>query len=369
MFKVGAKSKSVSADEGRQPKLILTPEEPMSKSTHSQPRMVFCGIDVSAATLEVALIGPDQPLEQRQFANHSGGHKALLGWLARCQGRVRASLEATGIYSLDLALALDATAEIEVSVLNPKMVNRFAQTLRRSKTDAADARVLAEYSQRMPFVVWTPPSLSGLRLRAVGRHIAALAGQHARERNRLHAAQSSQAVPICVIQDLKRSLVSVERRLVKMRREAMALVRNDAEVERRFKLLTGIPGIAEVSALALLGELALLPPHLTARQWVAHSGLDPVHQESGTSVHGRSRISRQGNRYLRKALYMPALTATRFDPYLKAFYAALLARHKAKLQALTAVARKMLHAIYGMFKTGTSYHGAKLFPELATAIA
>ena len=369
MFKVGAKSKSVSADEGRQPKLILTPEEPMSKSTHSQQRMVFCGIDVSAARLDVALIEPDRPLLQRQFINRSSGHKALIGWLAKYQGRVRVSLEATGIYSLDLALALDAAPEIEVSVLNPKIVNRFAQTLRRSKTDAADAMVLAEYSQRMPFVAWTPPSRSGLRLRAVGRHIAALAAQHARERNRLHAAQSSQAVPSCVIQDLKRSLVSVERRLVKMRREAMALVRNDAEVEQRFRLLTGIPGIAEVSALALLGELALLPPHLTARQWVAHSGLDPVHQESGTSVHRRSRISRQGNRYLRKALYMPALTATRFDPHLKAFYAELLARHKAKLQALTAVARKMLHAIYGIFKTGTSYDGAKLFPALAIAIA
>jgi hypothetical protein len=150
MFKVGAKSKSVSADEGRQPKLILTPEEPMSKSTHSQQRMVFCGIDVSAARLDVALIEPDRPLLQRQFINRSSGHKALIGWLAKYQGRVRVSLEATGIYSLDLALALDAAPEIEVSVLNPKIVNRFAQTLRRSKTDAADAMVLAEYSQRMP---------------------------------------------------------------------------------------------------------------------------------------------------------------------------------------------------------------------------
>ena len=174
MFKVGAKSKSVSADEGRQPKLILTPEEPMSKSTQSQQRMGVCGIDVSAATLDVALIEPDQPLQQRQFANHASGHKALIGWLARCQGRARVSLEATGIYSLDLALALDAAPEVEVSVLNPKIVNRFAQTLRRSKTDAADARVLAEYSQRMPFVAWTPPSLSGFgcaRWAAISPHL------------------------------------------------------------------------------------------------------------------------------------------------------------------------------------------------------
>jgi len=61
------------------------------------------------------------------------------------------SMEATGIYSLDAALALDAVEGIEVAVLNPKLVNRFAQTLRRSKTDAADAVVLAEYSRRMPF--------------------------------------------------------------------------------------------------------------------------------------------------------------------------------------------------------------------------
>jgi transposase len=97
---------------------------------------------------------------------------------------------------------------------------------------------------------------------------------------------------------------------------------------------------------------------------VAHSGLDPVHQDSGTSVHKKARISRQGNRHLRRALYMPALTAARFDPHMKAFYALLQARHKTKLQALIAVARKLLHAIFGIFKSGTSWDGTKLFPQL-----
>ena len=72
------------------------------------------------------------------------------------------SLEATGIYSLDLALALDAAPDIELAMLNPKKVSRFAQTLRRSKSDAADAMVLAEFSQRMPFRTWTRSSLSGV---------------------------------------------------------------------------------------------------------------------------------------------------------------------------------------------------------------
>lgn len=328
---------------------------------------MFCGIDVSAATLAVAVIDPDQSLQQREFANRSSGHRSLIGWLHKFAALVRVSLEATGIYSLDLALALDAAPHIELAVLNPKMVNRFAQTLRRSKTDAADAQVLAEYSRRMPFLAWTSPSLNGLRLRAVGRHTAALVAQHARDQNRLHAAESSLAVPGCVLQDLKRSLASLERRIVKMRRAALELIRADAGTEQRFRLLTGMPGIAETSALAILGELALLSPQLTARQWVAHSGLDPVHQESGTSVHKRSHISRAGNRHLRRALHMPALAAVRWDPHMKAFYEALQRRHKTKLQAIVAVARKLLHAIYGIFRSQTPYDGSKLFPQMEIA--
>jgi len=370
MFKVGANSESVTADTGRQPKLILTPEEPMSKSTIPQQTTVFCGIDVSAATLDVALIEPDRALQHRQFSNCARGHKALIGWLGKCQGRVRVSLEATGTYSLDLALALHAAPHTELAVLNPKVANRFAQTMRRSKTDAADAMVLAEYSQRMPFLAWTPPSLSGLRLRALGRHIAALVTEHTREQNRLHASQScSQAAPRCVLQDLKGALAALERRIVKMRHAARQLIQADAALEQRFRLLTGMPGIGETSAMAILGELALLAPQLTVRQWVAHSGLDPVHRQSGTSVHTRSRISRAGNRYLRRALYMPALTAVRWDPHMKGFYEALQRRHKTKLQAIIAVARKMLHAIYGVLGSRTPYDGNKLFPKLKIASA
>ena len=101
-----------------------------------------------------------------------------------------------------------------------------------------------------------------------------------------------------------------------------------------------------------------------AQQWVAHSGLDPAHQVSGSSVKKPSRISRAGNRNLRRVLYMPALVAIQHDPHIKAFYHSLVERHKAKMQALIAVARKRLHAIYGIFKSNTTYDGRKLFPNL-----
>ena len=334
---------------------------------HKLPQEVFhcCGIDVSAVELVVALEeGDGGRWLQRSFPNRASGHQALIVWLQKSGSQVRVCLEATGLYSLDVALALHAASGIEVAVLNPKMINRFAATLCRSKTDPADAQVLAEYARRMPFQSWHPPQAAALELRAITRHIAALTQQHTRQANRLHAASASLTGSRCVQQDLKHSLRDLERRMEKMRDHALAVIEQDVDLRSRFALLLSMPGIGKISALNLLGELALLAPGLTVRQWVAHSGLDPAHHQSGTSVHQRSRISRAGNRYLRRALYMPALVAVRHDPSLRAFYQTLIARHKAKLQALIAVARKILHGIFGMFRWRTAYDGSRLFPTL-----
>jgi len=336
---------------------------------HKLEAFLCCGIDVSAAQLVVALAGEDGKGLPRSFPNRASGHQALILWLQKSGTRIRVCLEATGRYSLDLALALQAAAGIEVAVLNPKKVHAFAATLCRSKTDPADAQVLAEYARRMPFQCWHPPQAAALELRSMTRHIAALTQQHTQQSNRLHAASTSTAGSRWVQQDLKRSLRDLQRRIEKMRRAARAVIERDAELRPRFALLLSTPGIAEISALNLLGELALLAPGLSVRQWVAHSGLDPAHHNSGSSVHKPARISRAGNRYLRRALYMPALVAVRHDPHLRAFYQALLARHKAKLQALMAVARKILHAIFGMFRGRTDYDGSRLFPQLELAEA
>jgi transposase len=96
-------------------------------------------------------------------------------------------------------LALDRAEGIEVTVMNPKAIHKFAQTLRRSKTDKPDAQVLAEYSLRMPFAVWRAPDLKGLQLRTAGRYIAALTVEHTREMNGLHAARGSGCTPLCVV--------------------------------------------------------------------------------------------------------------------------------------------------------------------------
>lgn len=176
----------------------------MNEESRSEQTTVFCGIDVSAKTLAVAVQQEKESLSEREFANTSTGHKALIAWLHKRKALVRVCLEATGVYSLDLALALDQAEGIEVAVLNPKAVNRFAQTLRRSKTDKADAQALAEYSRRMPFKAWRGPSQRGLRLRTISRYISGLTGQYTRENNRLHAAQGSASTPRCILVDLRR---------------------------------------------------------------------------------------------------------------------------------------------------------------------
>jgi transposase len=336
----------------------------MNKPTSTSTSTLFCGIDVSARSLSVALIEPDHSVSQREFANSTSGHKALLGWLVKHNAPVRVSIEATGIYSLDLALALNAAPHIELAVLNPRQVNRFAQTLRRSKTDAADAIVLAEYSQRMPFTAWQRPGVEHLHLRTISRHIESLVVDLAEVKNRLHTVANSSTTPRVILVDLKQAQAAFERRLVKMRSEASKLIQAEPVLRLRFQLLVSVPGIAQVSALHILSELLLLPPGMTVRQWVAYSGLDPVHQVSGTSLHKPSHISRAGNRHLRRALYMPSLSAVRFDPHLRAFYQTLKTRHKTGLQALMAVERKLLHAIYGIYKSGQPYDGKRLFPNI-----
>lgn len=284
-------------------------------------------------------------------------------------GRRGSVLESTGVYGLDLALRLQAQPEIEVMVANPRAVRHFAQALmQRSKTDPLDAEVLLEFAARMPFHPWRPPSTTARCLCALARRIQAVTDLCTAEKNRLHAASAAEALPAAVRQDLRRSIAFQERAIECLLRQAVKLLSGDPLLLRRFQYLDSIPGVAPASAVAILAELALLSPDLNVRQWVAAAGLDPRQHCSGCSVHKKPRLSKSGNRHLRRALFMPALVAVQRDPALRSFYERLLGRGKAKMQALAAVMRKLLHAAFGMFKHDQPYDPSKLFqPAPSTA--
>jgi len=321
----------------------------------------WVGVDVSQQTLDVSArtAGGAAP-RPAQFANTPAGHRQLIKWSTKGGRSARVVLEATGIYSLDLALALDAAPRIEVMVVNPRAARKFAEAcLQRSSTDATMAIALQEYAARMEFVAWAPPPVAVREVRAIARRLAALTEEKTRELNRQHAAGASEHTPAVVANDVAVNMRHLERRIAELERHAVTLIRATPELKRAYDCLLSVCGIAQTSAIQLLGELLVLPADMSARQWVAHSGLDVRHVQSGTSVHKVPRISKQGNAHLRRALYMPALVATQHEPHVRAFYEQLLAAGKKPLQAVVAVMRKLLHAIYGMFKSNTHFDGSK----------
>lgn len=328
-------------------------------------KLCFAGLEVSSQELLVALRCDEQTLPLKRFPNSPEGHRAVADYLARPGCTVRVCLESTGVYGLDAALLLHAQKGIEVMVANPRAVRHFAEALmERSKTDPLDAVLLLEFAARMPFQRWQPPSTTARHLCALARRIEAVTDLCAAEKNRLHAASAAAALPTAVRQDLRRSIAFHERAIERLVRQAEKLLCTDPALLRRFQHLDSIPGVARASAVSILAELGLLSPDLDVRQWVAAAGLDPRQHSSGTSVHKKPRISKSGNRHLRRALYMPALVAVQHDPHLRDFYKRLIACGKAKMQALVAVMRKLLHAIFGIFRHDQAYDGSKLFPSV-----
>jgi transposase len=278
-------------------------------------------------------------------------------------------LESTGLYGLDLALTLHQ-AGVAVMVANPRAVRHFAQALlQRSKNDQLAAAVLCEFAARLPFQAWRPPSAAALKLVAVARRLEALTDRLVAEKNRGHAASLSEALPLILRRDIQRSIQTPQRALERLTRATQQFMADDPERARRDELLLSIPGFGATSALHTLAELTRLPADMDVRQGVASAGFDPREYPSGTSGHKKVRLSKAGNKHLRRALYLPALLAVRHDPHLRAYDAHLRARGKTKMQALVATRRKRLHAIDGMFKHNQFFDGEKLDTSTRPALA
>lgn len=315
--------------------------------TRKKVAVVRAGIDVGASELVVVIRQNGTALKAQSFTNTTTDHARLIRKLAKFPDTI-VCLEATGLYHLDLAMALH-DAGLSVMVLNPKVSHNFAKVLRKnSKTDAVDAARLAQYAERMPYQAWTRPADEALSLRLYARRINALTHQKVMAKNQRHALSVTGGTPAAVARDVALAIAQLEARIKVLNREARAFIDARASLRQPLAWLMTIKGVAQASAIALLGELLLLPPGLTHKQWVKFAGLDPQHFRSGTSVDKRARISKAGNRYIRQALYMPALCAKAHDPYVKAFFAHLIAAGKTPMQAVCAVMRKLLHAMHGM---------------------
>ncbi|MCB1958448.1 MAG: IS110 family transposase, partial [Rhodocyclaceae bacterium] len=315
--------------------------QPISASGEEQVNLI--GIDVDSRNLvcRIRRDGKDHP--EKIFTNDAAGFGKLIRWATQRGAQARVCMEATGVYSMPLALALHQAPAIEVMVVNPKVIKHFTTAnLQRGKTDSLDAASILEFLQRMPFRPWQPPSDEVLELQHICRRIVQLNTELTRERNRHKQARRLGSWGRVVAHDTQVNMNHLQRRIDHLETTALALVESVPELAERLRLLTSTTGIAAKTGPRILAELMALPDGMRPEQWVAHAGLDPRAHESGSSTHKPRRISKAGNRYLRDALYFPALVACRYDPNVKAYYDKLIERGKKPKQVLVAVMRKLL---------------------------
>lgn len=322
--------------------------------------LTVAGIDVSARKLDVACLKRGERPVLAEFEQSPAGHRRLATYLKKRQVKAIV-MEATGIYYLDAAIEL-AGAGLTVSVVNPRAVHNFAKALlQRSKTDRMDACVLAEYALRMDLTPWQPPPEQWLALRDLSRRINQLKSMRVAEKNRLHAVQAKRHTAPALLADIQAHIESIDARIAQLTESAFALIQANSELRADYDCLISTTGIARTSAVSLLGELCLLPRTLRSGQLSCQAGLDVRLAESGSSVHRPGRLSKAGNAYLRAALHMPALSLVRHDPRAKAHYQALIVRGKKKMQALCAIQRKLLTALWACMKTSQPFDSSKLF--------
>lgn len=314
------------------------------------------GIDVSSKTLDVTVLRANSDKRKcRKFDNDAVGHRQLIEWLAPFNV-TRIVCEATGVYHLDLAFAL-TDAGMPLMVVNPRQVKRFIEARARNvQTDKVDANELAEFARRMDFEPWKAPSIKAFELHKLGRAIGQMTKRRTAMLNRLHAAAAAKRTPRSIVKSFENEIKFLDRQRELLSKEAHELIDADPDLTRKLELLTSVPGIAEVSALAILAELIVLPADLAGKAWVKYAGLDPMSKQSGSSVNTKAHIAKRGNARLRGALYMPAMNARQRDPTMRAFAEHLIAKHKQPIQAIVAVQRKLLLSIHAMFRTNTTWH-------------
>jgi transposase len=265
-------------------------------------------------------------------------------------------MEASGNFQEAVARFLHEE-DYRVSVVNARRIKGYAASqLQRTKTDAADAALIARFGWREDLRAWEPPSASESRLQELTRARQALQKEKTRTQNRLDEAEDE------AVRRAHRGLLDeIERRIEDLEEEIDEHVKEDSELERQCSLLETIPGIGLQTAAIVVAELGSPERFESARQAAAYAGLVPRHHESGTSVRGAPRMSKVGNGRLRRAMYFPAMTALRFNSAVKAFGDRLKERGKEKMVVVGAAMRKLLHICYGVLKSGRPFD-ASLHP-------
>jgi transposase len=310
----------------------------------------FVGIDLSKETFHAHLLS-DRGESKRVFSNSSKGFEQLAAWLRNRRAEdAHVCMEATGSYWEALALHLHQLG-YRASVINPARIKAFAQSeLLRTKTDEVDAALIARFCKSQAPDAWIPPPAEIRALQALVRHYGHL--KDSRAQQSVYAQSIDTPAVKASIQEV---LDTLDEQIAQVKRQIRKHFDDHPDLKRKRDLLTSIPGIGEATAGSLLAEIPNIDRFESAKAVAAYAGLSPRHRRSGTSIHGRPRLCKTGNSRVRKALYMPAMVARRFNPILQSFGDRLLLAGKHKRLIIGAVMRKLLVMAYGVLRSGKRF--------------
>ena len=318
--------------------------------------MPSLGVDIAQDTFEVLLQQENHSPEPGHFDNKRSGFNQLHRFLKKHEAEdTHICMEATGIYYEELAHFLHQKG-YRVSVINPLQIKAYAQSqLLRNKTDRVDAAIIADFCRTQNPPLWTPPDPSWYQLRALVRHLEDLESDRQRQRNRRGAIKrSAQPTPI-VLDNLQEQIDFLTDQIEEVKKHMQNHINQHPELKRQRDLLDSIKGIGRLTAAKLMAEYGDMRRFDDVRQVVAFAGLNPKHRQSGTSIRGKTHISKMGRSSIRAALYMPAITAKRFNKRLQPFVQRLEKQGLSGMQIVVAVMRKLLHLAFGVLKSGQPF--------------
>ena len=324
------------------------------KMASDEAREAIVGIDVAKEKLDVALRVKSGKWKTKAVANKPAGFEALRGWLAK-QGVLRAHvcMEATGVYWE--AVAEDLTDHgFAVSVMNPKQIKSTGEALGiRSKTDEIDSKLIGEFCAMRNPPLWQAPSPSVRRLRALVARRDALVELRTAEANRLQVTSVSD-----VQRSIEETIAHLEQQIAQLEKQIRDDIDNDPTLKAQKELLTSIPGVGAATAGKLLSHYGGALRFGNSRQAVAYAGLDTRKHESGSSVRGKSRMSKKGHSDIRGSLYMPAVVAKNRTAWGRVFAQRLLAAGKPPMVVVGALMRKIVAIAYGVLRSGVPFNPA-----------
>ena len=331
-----------------------------NKTNHPVAPVVL-GIDVAKAKLDVALQLANGKVLSKVVDNSHDGFVALTTWMAKhhsvtADEKPHVCMEATGIYWEAVAAYLVDQGHT-VSVLNPAQIKAFgASQLVRTKTDKVDARLIAAFCAITRPPAWVVPSVCVRELRALIARRDALAAMRTQEKNRLHVARDG------VRADIEGHLVYLDKAMAQIDAAINQKIDSDPDLKQQYTLLDSVPGLGEKTIPLLLSYYGGGDRFDGAKQAVAFAGLDPRQHESGSSVRGKTRLSKVGHTSIRRALYMPAMVVMTKTTWGKVFAKRLADNHKPPMVIIGALMRKLVMIAYSILKSNKPFnpklHGA-----------